>query len=174
MRRNGPGFLPYYTLRCPTLGDAERCHAIETAAYEGDEAATLEKISRRIESYPEGFMVLETADGVIGFINSASTDTVRMADEAFKDLLGHDSAGRHNVVLSVVVHPEFQGLGIAAILMHNHILRMCRLGKASIQLMCRERHVGLYGKFGFVYLRESASTHGGLTWHEMALELSKE
>ncbi|MEJ2655416.1 MAG: GNAT family N-acetyltransferase [Acidihalobacter sp.] len=174
MKRNGLRLLSHYTLRCPVPSDAERCHAIETTAYEGDEAATLEKIARRIESYPEGFMVLETADGVIGFINSASTDTVRMADEGFKDLLGHDPAGRHNVVLSVVVHPDFQGLGIAAILMHNHILRMRRLGKASIQLMCRERHVGLYEKFGFVYLRESASTHGGLTWHEMALELSKE
>jgi ribosomal protein S18 acetylase RimI-like enzyme len=168
MKRNGLRLLSHYTLRCPVPSDAERCHAIETTAYEGDEAATLEKIARRIESYPEGFMVIETADGVVGFINSASTDRVEMADEAFKELVGHDPAGRHNVILSVVVHPDFQGLGIAA------ILRMRRLGKASIQLMCRERHVGFYEKFGFVYLRESASTHGRLTWHEMALDLSKE
>jgi hypothetical protein len=56
--------------------------------------------------------------------------------------------------------------------MQNHILRMRRLGKASIQLMCRERHVGLYEKFGFAYLRESESVHGGMAWHEMALQLS--
>lgn len=173
MSRNGLGFLPHYTLRCPVPEDAERCHAIETVAYEGDEAATLAKIARRIESYPEGFMVLETADGVAGFINSASTDRVRMTDETFKDLVGHDPAGRHNVILSVVVHPDFQGLGIAAILMHNHILRMRRFGKETIQLMCRERHVGLYEKFGFAYRRRSESAHGGMEWHEMALELSK-
>jgi ribosomal protein S18 acetylase RimI-like enzyme len=174
MNCNGLRFLPHYTLRCPMSEDAGRCHDIETAAYEGDEAATLEKIARRIESYPEGFMVLETEDGVVGFINSASTDRVQMADEGFKDLVGHDPAGRHNVILSVAVHPDFQGLGIAAILMHNHILRMRRFGKATIQLMCRRMHVGLYEKFGFAYLRESGSTYGDLAWHEMALDLSEE
>ncbi len=34
--------------------DAGRCFEIETSAYEGDEAATHAKISKRIETYPEG------------------------------------------------------------------------------------------------------------------------
>lgn len=41
--------------RTPTTADAERCYAIEIGAYEGDEAATLEKIRTRIAQYPQGF-----------------------------------------------------------------------------------------------------------------------
>lgn len=32
--------------------DATRCYQIESTAYEGDEAATLEKIALRISEYP--------------------------------------------------------------------------------------------------------------------------
>ena len=50
--------------------DAERCYQIEIGAYEGDEAATLEKIRTRIGQYPQGFLILEQGDEIVGFINS--------------------------------------------------------------------------------------------------------
>ena len=43
--------------RTPVPADAERCYAIEIGAYEGDEAATLEKIRTRITQYPQGFLL---------------------------------------------------------------------------------------------------------------------
>ncbi|WP_198389275.1 hypothetical protein [Roseovarius faecimaris] len=49
--------------------DAQRCFEIEIAAYEGDEAATLEKISKRIEVYPDGFLILEEQGEIVSFIN---------------------------------------------------------------------------------------------------------
>lgn len=39
--------------RQPVMTDAERCYQIEVSAYEGDEAATLEKIRTRISQYPQ-------------------------------------------------------------------------------------------------------------------------
>ena len=48
---------------------------------------------------------------------------------------------------------------------------MRAMKKATIYLMCKEHHVPLYEKFGYRYLRPSASNHGGMTWHEMAMEL---
>lgn len=151
--------------------DAERCHEIESASYEGDEAATFEKIRKRIHTWPQGFIVLER-DGVIaGFINAGAAFTVRMDDDAFKELVGHDPDGPHVVVMSVVVHPAFQGRGHAAQLMTDFIGRMKRLGKLSSNLMCKSRHIPFYDKFGFVYVRPSPSTHGGMEWHEMVLAL---
>ena len=41
--------------RNAALTDAGHCFEIENAAYEGDEAATQEKIAKRIAKYPEGF-----------------------------------------------------------------------------------------------------------------------
>ena len=53
--------------RNPVPADAERCYAIEIGAYEGDEAATLEKIRTRIAQYPEGFLILEAEGEIVGF-----------------------------------------------------------------------------------------------------------
>lgn len=160
-----------YTLRSARADDAERCYAIERSAYEGDEAATLEKISRRINDYPQGFLVCEVEGEIAGFINCGCADKVDMADEAFKALIGHDPQGAHAVVLSLVVDPQWQGRGIASILMLNFVLRMKRLGKQGIQLMCREQHVALYEHLGFRYDQPSNSLHGGLRWHEMSRSL---
>lgn len=163
--------LNNYTIRSPRQEDADACYEIEIAAYEGDEAATREKIAKRIQTYPEGFMIIETDGDIVGFINSGSTNHVVMSDERFKELVGHDPAGRHNVIMSVVVRPDVQGRGISTVLMHNYILRMKQLKKESIHLMCKDRHIAFYEKFGFLYEKKSASSHGGMSWHEMVLNL---
>jgi len=165
--------LSNYKLRCPRLTDLDRCFEIESISYDGDEAATREKIKTRIETYPEGFWVLEVEERIAGFINSGCTDKVEMADESFKELVGHDPDGRHNVIMSLVVHPEYQGRGLASILMAHHVKRMRELNKASIQLMCKKQHVPIYQRFGFNYLKPSSSNHGGVSWHEMVMILTE-
>ena len=158
-------------IRPVTATDLDRCYAIETLAYEGDEAATREKIATRIATWPAGFIVAEVEGVVAGFINSGAAFDVQMSDEAFKELIGHDPAGPHVVVMSVVVHPDFQGQGLAKRLLGEFIQRMRDLGKASIHLMCKEQHIPLYAGFGFAYLKPSDSEHGGMAWHEMVLVL---
>lgn len=151
--------------------DAARCFEIETAAYEGDEAATLEKIARRIDLYPQGFLVLEVGGEIAGFINSGCAHVVEMSEEAFKELAGHDPEAPNVVILSVVVDPVQQGKGLSRALMEEFVRRMRALGKTEIHLMCRDHHVPLYERFGYGYLRPSASDHGGMRWHEMSRTL---
>lgn len=158
-------------LRQPVLKDAERCFEIEIGAYEGDEAATLEKIGTRIAQYPEGFLILEVDDKVVGFINSGCAHEVVMSDEAFKELVGHDPRAANVVIMSVVVDPAFQGRGYAGLLMTRFVEQMRERGKASIHLMCKDQHVGLYEKLGYRYVQPSASDHGGMAWHEMVMAL---
>ena len=158
-------------IRQVTAADLDRCFAIETEAYEGDEAATREKIATRIATWPEGFIVAEVDGVVAGFINSGAAYQVEMADEAFKEMIGHDPDGPQVVIMSVVVHPDYQRLGLAKQLMGEFITRMRDLDKIRINLMCREQHIPLYAGFGFAYLKASESDHGGLAWHEMALDL---
>lgn len=151
--------------------DAVRCLEIETSAYEGDEAATLGKILKRIELYPEGFLILEIDGETVGFINSGCAHDVEMSDEAFKELVGHDPDAPNVVILSVVVDPPHQGKGLSRALMAEFVERMREMGKATIHLMCRDHHVPLYERFGYRYLQPSASDHGGMTWHEMSMDL---
>ncbi|WP_252107179.1 MULTISPECIES: GNAT family N-acetyltransferase [unclassified Halomonas] len=158
-------------LRAATPADAQRCYDIEAAAYEGDEGATLEKIATRIARYPEGFLVMTREDEVIGFINSGCAHEVVMSDEAFKELVGHDPAAPNVVIMSVVIDPAHQGKGYATTLMHAFVERMKALGKQTIHLMCKERHVELYRRMGYRYVKPSDSDHGGMAWHEMVMAL---
>ena len=159
------------TFRQPTLKDAERCYRIETSAYEGDEAATLEKIRTRIAGYPQGFLILEQGDEIAGFINSGCAHNVVMSDEHFKELIGHDPSAPNVVIMSVVVSPEHQGKGFSTLLMRRFVEQMQGLGKKTIHLMCKEQHVALYAKLGYQYVQPSPSDHGGMAWHEMVMDI---
>lgn len=55
--------------------------------------------------------------------------------------------------------------------MTEFIDRMRAAGKQMIHLMCKERHVDLYRRLGYDYVRPSASDHGGMAWHEMVMRL---
>ncbi|NIB38459.1 GNAT family N-acetyltransferase [Pseudomaricurvus alkylphenolicus] len=165
--------MPELTIRNVTPPDLDRCFHIESIAYSGDEAASKEKISNRILRYPEGFMVLEVEGTIAGFINSGATDNVELSDEEFKELVGHNPKGPHIVILSVVVHPEFQGNGYAGMLLEHFIESMRTLKKMDVFLICQTDLISMYEKFGFKYLKQSESDHGGLSWHEMALTLKK-
>ena len=157
--------------RPPPPADTDRCFEIETTAYEGDEAATREKIATRIAQYPEGFLIMELGGEIIGFINGGCAHEVVMSDEAFKELVGHDPAAPNVVIMSVVIDPAQQGKGYSTRLMRAFIQHMTGLGKRTIHLMCKDRHVPLYERFGYRYVQPSTSDHGGMAWHEMVMEL---
>lgn len=159
------------TFRTASIADAERCFEIESSAYEGDEAATQTKITKRIEIYPEGFLIAEIDGRVVGFINCGCAHDVRMSDEDFKELIGHDSDAPNVVIMSVVVDPAEQGNGHSRALMDEFVGKMRRMGKQMIYLMCKEHHVPFYEKLGYEYTKPSASEHGGMTWHEMSMTL---
>ena len=82
-------------IREVSIDDLERCYEIESQSYQGDEAASKEKIRKRICLYPKGFVVLELGGEVVGFINSGATDTVELSNEHFKELIGHATLGEN-------------------------------------------------------------------------------
>lgn len=151
--------------------DIERCYEIESASYAKDEAATKEKIKIRAEQYPQGFLVLEVKNKIIGFINSGCAQDVVMSDENFKELIGHVDDALNMVIMSVVVDPTYQGQGYSSVLMNEFIHKAKQLEKQAIYLMCKEQYIKLYQKFGFEYMQVSDSDHGGEKWYEMKLDL---
>ncbi|KZY62359.1 GNAT family acetyltransferase [Oleiphilus sp. HI0071] len=151
--------------------DLDRCFEIEQAGFSREEAATREKIEHRIRTYPEGFLVAENQTQIAGFVNSGACHTVALSDEDFKELLGHDPDGPHIVVMSVVVHPEYQGKGFAGALVKHFIEQMRAMSKEDIYLICQTELIGFYEKYGFNYLAPSESDHGGRAWHDMRLDL---
>ncbi|MBM1632232.1 GNAT family N-acetyltransferase [Sulfitobacter mediterraneus] len=160
------------TFRTAVPTDAQRCFEIEAAAYSASEAATLEKITKRIAGHPQGFVVLEVQGKVIGFINSGCAHEVDMSDDDFKALIGHDPDAPNVVILSVVVDPAHHGNGHSRTLMREFVRRMIALNKQTIHLMCKDHYVPLYEKFGYRYSKLSTSSYGGVQWHEMVMPLA--
>ncbi len=157
-------------IRYVNVYDLDACYAVELACYTSD-AATREKIQKRIRLFPEGFLVAELKGRIIGMINSGATNKEDITDEAFKDMIGHVSDGKNIVIFSLAVLPEFRGTGVSKRLMSRFIEISKDLKKKKILLICKSELIPYYQKYGFLYSSKSKSTHGGFEWHEMYLSL---
>jgi len=150
--------------------DLDDCYAVENACYT-TEGATKEKIKKRIQVYPEGFLVADLDGEVIGLINSASTNKRDISDEELKNMVGHEHNGKNIVIFSLAVLPKFQGRGASKLLMLEFIRVSKKLGKEKILLICKRDLIEYYKKYDFAYIGKSKSKHGGFDWYEMCLEL---
>ena len=159
-------------VRDVALEDLDVCYRIESECYPAAEGASRDSIQKRILTYPEGFLVLEFNGEVVGFVNSGSTNKKDICDEEFKALVGHDPGGNSIVIFSVAIQPTCQGKGFSKILVQKFIERARELEKSQILLLCKSALVDFYAGFGFDYVGESASKHGGAQWNEMRFDLS--
>jgi ribosomal protein S18 acetylase RimI-like enzyme len=159
-------------IRQATMADLEGCYLVESHAFLPSQAATKEKIKKRLELFAAGFFVAELDGQIIGMINSGAIDDDDIADEALKAMEGHEPDGRHLVIFSLAVRPEFQRQGVGGKLLHRFIERAGLLNKQKAFLLCKRRLVQYYQKFGFIDAGPSASTFAGFKWHEMVLRLS--
>ena len=107
-------------IRQVNKNDVDGCYRIESTCYTSD-GATREKMLKRVMLFSEGFLIAESKGKIIGFVNSASTDKEDIADEEFKDMVGHVKEGKNIVVFSLAVLPEFQGNGISKQLMARFV-----------------------------------------------------
>lgn len=159
-------------IRPATAEDVPACARIESLCFPEAEAASLEKIEKRQRLFPEGFLVAEVGGELVGFVNSGATNETDLSDEALKDMVGHDPAGANLVIFSLAVTPARQGQGVARRLLETFAATAGSLGRKAILLLCKERLVRYYARFGFDDLGESASAHGGARWHQMRLDLN--
>lgn len=148
--------------------DINACSQIEALCFEPSEAASYEKIRCRQQQYPIGFLVAELEGNVIGFINCGATNEPDLADEEFKDMIGHDEDGKNLVIFSLAVHPDFQRSGVAGKLITLFSEQAKDHHKQSILLLCKSHLIVFYEQFGFENMGQSASEHGGFSWWEMS------
>lgn len=151
--------------------DLDDCYKIEKKCFPTKEAATKKRIKKRIKTFPEGFLVAEIKDKVVGMINSTSTNKNNLSLDRLKDMTNFERNGENIVVFSLAVDPDFQGRGLSKVLMKAFISKCRELKKKKILLLCKENMIKYYKKYGFKYLGESQSNHGNSKWHEMSLDI---
>ena len=160
-----------YIIRNVKAEDLDQVKEVEALCFPAAEAATEESFRKRIETFPESFLVAENESGkIIGFINGCVTDERTIRDEMFEDSGLHRADGMYQSVFGLDVIPEYRRQGVAADLM-NHLIQTAKArGKKGMILTCKDRLIHYYEKFGYRSLGISGSVHGGAVWYDMLLE----
>lgn len=151
--------------------DAQQVAKVELICFPATEAASLESFKRRIAAFPECFLVAETDECLIGFINGCVTNSPVIEDEFFHSTEYHIPDGKNQTVFGLDVIPEYRRQGVAAQLMNHFIQNAKQAGRHRVILTCKSKLVHYYEAFGYVNNGVSKSVHGGAQWFDMTLNL---
>lgn len=158
-------------IRQVNMGDLDAVTKVEEICFPSEEAASLESLKKRIETFPESFFVAETSPGaIIGFVNGCVINDTVIQDALFKDAKLHNPKGVYQSIFGLDVIPGYRNHGIAAQLMNYIIETSKAAGRKGVVLTCKERLIHYYEKFGYKNMGVSESVHGGAVWYDMILE----
>jgi GNAT superfamily N-acetyltransferase len=151
--------------------DVEHAYEIEKRCYPPDAAASWDAFVMRKQKFSNYFFIAEISGEVIGVTNGVRVEQPNLTDDGIKQAGEAAHEGAFFCVLTVAVDEAYRHSGIGTLLMKEVIKQARRDGLEAIVLMCEEHLIGFYEKLDFVYAKPSASTHGGIQWHEMGLKL---
>ncbi len=158
-------------IRTATLEDLNRVTEIEATCFPSSEAADKTTMKERLEVYQKGFFVGEIDGEIIGFINGGAFNADSIQDEFFESMEHHNDHNKALVIFGLDVHPNYQGKGIASLLM-KHFIEFARSEcKEAVLLTCKDHLLHYYEKFGYINNGPSNSSHGGAKWYDMTLKL---
>jgi ribosomal protein S18 acetylase RimI-like enzyme len=159
------------TIRKVQLEDLDGIAKIEAICFPEAEAAPRESFKKRITAFPDYFLVAETAENIIGFINGCVTNSPVIYDELYHNTQHHIPDGKNLTVFGLDVMPKYRRQGVAAQLMQNFIQTAKDTGRKSVILTCKDRLIHYYESFGYINKGISKSTHGNAQWFDMTLIL---
>lgn len=136
-------------------------YEMEVASYPPDEAATLEKLTLRVEKCPHLFLALLQNGKLVGFVNGTASKSPDLEHDSMSI---HEEGGTLLCIHSVVVESSLRRKGIALIMLTEYVQKVKRREFAKIALLTKPHHVQLYKKVGFKELGESPVVHGQEKW----------
>lgn len=152
--------------------DLESIINIESAVFPPEEAATLEAMKERIKIIPDSFLVAETDNKeVIAYVVGPVINERYLYDDLFDSISKNPKSGGYQSVLSLSVHPKFQGLGMAKQLLIKLTEVSKERNRKAITLTCLENLIQFYELNGYTNDGISESKHGDKIWYNMTKEL---
>lgn len=144
------------------------CYA-EAQCFPEGEAAVKEAFKKRLEIYPNYFLLMFDGEKLAGFINGMVTDEYHLKDEMYENAELHNERGKWQMIFGVDTVPEYRRQGIAGKLIKKFIEKAKEEGRKGVVLTCKKELISYYSKFGFVNEGISKSVHGGAVWYEMRI-----
>lgn len=149
------------------LEDLEQLYFLENTGFTKEEAATEHAFLHRIHTISDTFIVVEDNEIIVGYVNGPVISTPFITDDLFDKTLPNPPKGGHQSILGLVVHPNYQKLGIASLLLQEIEKRAIQQQRISITLTCKKELISFYEKNGYKNQGVANSQHGGVVWYNM-------
>lgn len=146
-----------------------RAHPVDAAVLARLEAAPPAQVAARVAAFPECHWVLRDDAGIVAAVSGFATNRRDLTDDMYADAAAHEPDGAWQMIFSVITDPARRGKGLATRVLERAIADSRARGRAGLVLTCKDELVGFYARLGFVDEGTSASTHGGVAWHQMRL-----
>lgn len=157
----------------PTLNDLDQIQWIEDTVFNSLEAASKESMKERIEVINDTFVIAKTQDNqVAGFIVGPVTLERYLTDDLFTGSAANPTDAKFQQIISLAIHPDFQGLGIGKQLLKELETIDRKANRSAISLTCVENLIAYYEAHGFVNEGRSNSQLAGEEWYNMVKELN--
>ncbi|MFP7477964.1 GNAT family N-acetyltransferase [Terribacillus saccharophilus] len=145
---------------------------IENSGFTPDEAATEEAMLNRITVIPDSFIVAKDEQAkIIGYVVGPVINHRYITDNLFEHSLPNPLRGGFQSILSIAVHPEYRGKGVASQLLCE-LERVCKRNKRDgITLTCLDYLVPFYETNGYRNEGKSDSEHAGEVWFNLVKEM---
>ncbi|WP_086350153.1 GNAT family N-acetyltransferase [Candidatus Enterococcus clewellii] len=160
------------TFRRPVATDLNRIIEIENMGFSQEEAASSEAMLERIKKIPDSFILAISGENtIIGYAVGPVIPERYLYDELFETTIKNPETGGYQSVLSLVVDPLYQNLGVASRLLTKLAEESEKYERVGITLTCLASLIPFYEKNGYKNEGISDSQHAGETWYNMVLEL---
>ena len=160
-------------IRTAAIDDLNAIAEVEALCFPSAEAASSEDFRKRLEAYPEHFVLLFIEDRLVSFVDGMVTDAPDLEDIMYEDASLHDPEGKWQMIFGVNTIPSCRRKGYAGMLIRKLIDTAREQGREGLVLTCKEELISYYSKFGFVNEGLSSSSHGGVIWYQMRLTFDK-
>jgi ribosomal protein S18 acetylase RimI-like enzyme len=122
-----------------------------------------------------------TREKLIGHVIATKIDSSVITSESMdlpseiEPKAGHIETSRFIGIHSVAIDPNWQGLNLGTLLLHDYIQKLSNqdLGD-KIAIIVHKELIPFYEKIGFVELGESKCDFAGTKWYDMAIDLVPE
>ena len=159
-----------YQFRNAKIDDLEEILIIENQGFTPEEAATKSALIKRIEMINDTFIIAESNEKVVGYINGPVINQPFITDDLFESIDENSTTGGYVAILGLVVDQSQRNQGLAGKLLNEIEQRAKTHYRLGITLTCKEELIPFYEKYGYVNKGVSSSQHGGIKWFNLMKE----